>query len=247
MLVVIAFSQLVGLAAIVVWLVASDDPRPPDADLLAAVGAGAAGVVGIAALYRGLAIGAMAIVAPISALSPVVALVADVVNGKAPGAVDLAGIAILLGGILVLSRGEPGGTRLAAGIVPALVAALGFGLYAIGLDAAADESVVWAVSVARGTATVIAVVAIVLARAPAGRVRSVLPLVVAVGIFDTLGNVFLAAASTRGLISIVDALAAMYPVVTVTLAIVILKERPRPAQLLAGATAIGGAALIAVS
>ena len=51
---------------------------------MAAVGAGVAGCVGLAALYAGLSLGAMAIVAPVSALSPLVALFADTVHGNRP-------------------------------------------------------------------------------------------------------------------------------------------------------------------
>ncbi|MFN8222684.1 MAG: DMT family transporter [Gaiellales bacterium] len=245
-LVVILVSQLAGLLGILVWLGAAHEHVPPAGDLLAAAGAGTTGLIGLVALYRGLSLGLMAIVAPVSALSPLIALAADVINGKAPGPSDLLGIALVLTGLVVLSLEPDGNTPFAAGIGLALIAAVGFGLYAVGIDAGSDESTIWAVSVARGTAATLAFVAVLAARAPVGRVRGALTLVLGVGLFDTLGNVFLATATTHGLISIVDALAAGYPVVTVTLAMLVLHERPGARRVLAGLTAIGGAVMVAV-
>jgi len=64
-LIVLFWSQLVGLLGLAVWIVLSGDERP-GARLLWAAGAGIAGAVGLGCLYRGMAVGAMGIVAPIS-------------------------------------------------------------------------------------------------------------------------------------------------------------------------------------
>jgi hypothetical protein len=59
-------------------------------------------------------------------------------------------IAGALRGVVLLPR-EPGGrrpARAAAGVSLALVAALGFGLFVVGLDAASDGGATWAVVVA---------------------------------------------------------------------------------------------------
>src|SRR5687767_10250458 len=68
-LTVLALSQVAGLAAVAVWLAVSADERPGAKTLGVAAGAGLAGAIGLAALYRGMAVGAMGIVAPISAVS----------------------------------------------------------------------------------------------------------------------------------------------------------------------------------
>src|SRR4051794_25327565 len=160
--VVLAASQFVGLLGVALWLLGTGDSAPPQEDALAAMGAGVAGCIGLAALYGGLSIGAMAIVAPVSALSPVIPLAADVMHGNRPGATALVGIVVALVGLVVLSR-EPGsgGPRrpMAAGLGLALGAAVGFGFFTVGLDAAADHSTAWAVTIARGTSTVLALAA----------------------------------------------------------------------------------------
>ena len=69
-LAVLALSQAAGVAGVGVWVALGGESFPGAVDLLPAVVAGTGGIVGLAALYRGLAIGAMGIVAPISAASP---------------------------------------------------------------------------------------------------------------------------------------------------------------------------------
>src|SRR6478735_4191074 len=152
-LTVLVLSQAIGLCGAVLWLLASGDGVPGVGDLLPAAGAGACGAIGLAALYRGMAVGAMGIVAPISAASPIVPLAVDLGRGVSPSAAQWAGIVAVLGGIVLLAR-EPGTGRrtpLAAGVALALVAALAFGLFIVGLDAAADGSVPWTIVTARGS------------------------------------------------------------------------------------------------
>ena len=94
-LTVLFWSQLVGLLGLVVWIAASGAERP-GAGCCYAAGAGIAGAIGLGCLYRGLAIGAMGIVAPISATSPIVPLAVSVIRGDSPTALQWAGIAFAL-------------------------------------------------------------------------------------------------------------------------------------------------------
>ena len=246
-LVVLAVSQAIGLVGIALWVVVAGDPFPGVVELLPAAGAGVAGLVGLGALYRGLAVGAMGIVAPISAASPLVPLAADAAQGTTPGALQWAGIALVLTGIVTLSR-EPssaGDRRLAAGVGLALVAALGFGLFVVGLDAGADESAPWAVVAARTASVSIAVVAALAMSVSLRPPRALLPLLVGIGVFDTAANVFVAFATTHGSAGIVAVLSALYPVVTVLLARIVLAERLSSARRVGGVLALAGAALVA--
>jgi drug/metabolite transporter (DMT)-like permease len=69
-------------------------------------------------------------------------------------------------------------------------------------------------------------------------------MLIAVGIADTAATLLYAAASTRGLLSIVAVLASLYPVVIVVLARVLLAERVARPQLAGVAVALAGVALI---
>ena len=244
-LTVVALTQLIGLVAVLTWALLTSDPFLPAADVAPAAAAGAGVAVGLASLYRGMAIGAMGVVAPISALSPIIPLAVGVASGERPSGVQLLGMAVALGGVTVLSR-EPGeGRRRAAGAGLAIVAAAGFGAYFVFLDASADASVPWAVAVARATATTLAVAACLVVSAPLRAPLPLLPALVAVGLADVTATALFGLASTRGLLAVISVLASLYPVVTVALARVVLGERLALSQRLGGAGAIAGAALVA--
>ena len=244
---VLALSQAIGLVGIGVWVVVARDPFPGVVELIPAVLAGLAGAIGLAALYRGLAVGAMGIVAPISAASPIVPLSVDAAQGVVPATAQWLGVALVLGGIVTLSR-EPknGGQRIAAGAGLAVVAAVGFGLFFVGLDAGADESAPWAVVAARSASVTFAVAAAVfITRTSLRPPRALLPALVAIGVFDTGANVLVAYALTKGAAGIVAVLSALYPVVTVVLARVVRQEQLSSSRRVGGMVALGGAALVA--
>lgn len=244
-LAVLALSQVAGLAAVAGWLVVGDGSRPGAGALAVASAAGLAGAVGLAALYRGMAIGAMGIVAPISAVSAAIPFSVGVASGERPTAVQIAGIVLALAGVGLASR-QPthlGGGR-AAGVGLALLAAAGFGLYFVFLDHAADESVPWAVVTARAASSAVAVGA-ALTTGVALRVgRRHLPALVAIGVCDVCANVLFGLATTRGYLSVVSVLSALYPVATMALAALLLHERIAPSQRIGVAGALAGAALI---
>ncbi|MDQ3378837.1 MAG: DMT family transporter [Actinomycetota bacterium] len=247
-LTVLALSQAIGLAGVAIWVWLANDPFPGVAALLPAALAGLAGAIGLGALYRGLAVGAMGIVAPISAASPIIPLAVDAARGVVPGAMQWFGVALVLAGIVTLSR-EPStsGQRIAAGAGLAVVAALGFGIFFVGLDAGADESVPWAVVAARSASVTLAVAAAVfVTRASLRPPRALLPVLVAIGVFDTGANVLVAYATTKGAAGIVAVLSALYPVVTVVLARIVLGEKLSLSRRVGGAVALAGAALVAV-
>jgi len=247
LLAVLALSQAAGLAGVTVWVVLGGESFPGAVELLPAVGAGVAGIVGLGALYRGLAIGAMGIVAPISAASPVVPLAVDAARGTTPGAIQWVGIVLVLTGIAAISR-EPGAgaaTRFAAGAGLALVAALGFGSFVVGIDAAADESASWAVLVARSSALALVLAAALLTTTSLRAPRRMLPMLLTIGLFDTGANVLVALATTHGEAGIVAVLSALYPVVTVVLARIVLGERLSVARRTGGLVALAGAAFVA--
>ena len=244
---VLAASLAAGFV-FVALIVAVDGEGPPSAgDLLQAAAAGVAGAVGLAGLYRGMAVGAMGVVAPVSAVAALVPFVVGLGQGERPSALQLAGVAAALAGVALVSR-EPGtkhsGSGRAAGVGLALVGAGGFGLYFVLMDAAAAESATWAVLFARGAAVILAAGAAVALRAPLVPPRSLLPMIAFVGLFDVAANVLFGLATSRGLVSVVSVLASLYPVITVALAWAVLGERISRVQRVGAAAALGGAALI---
>jgi drug/metabolite transporter (DMT)-like permease len=247
-LTVLPLTQGAGLIGVAVVLAIAQDPVPGLGPAAVAAAAGLAGAVGLAGLYRGMAIGAMSVVAPISALAAVVPFTVGVARGERPSKLQLVGVVAALIGIVLVSR-EPGrgssSPARAAGVGLALVAAAGFGFYFTFTDIAADDAgAPWTVFVSRGTATAVAIVTFLIARPPLRLERGLVRLVLAVGLFDVAANVLFGVATTKGLVSIVSVLASLYPVVTVVLARVVLHERISSPQRAGAGAALAGAALI---
>ena len=246
---VLLAAQPAGLL-VLIPIVAARGHGPPDGlHALWAALSGAGGLVGIAALYRGLATGAMGVVAPITATAPAVAVVVGVARGDRPSVLQGIGIVCALCGVVLIAREPtPEGerARVAAGVGFALITALAFGTTFIGIDAASNADPYWATLVLRLTSLTLVVTAVMATRPPLGGVFPSLPLLAAAGTLDAGATALLALATTRGLISVVSVLVSLYPVVIVLLARIVLDERLRRAQQLGAATALAGAALISI-
>jgi drug/metabolite transporter (DMT)-like permease len=241
---VLVYVQLGGLVTIAI-IVAIRGRGPADAAVLLAIPAALSGTLGLYAYYRGMAVGAMSIVAPIAGISAVIPLTVGFLSGDRPSAWQVLGMACALGGVFLASR-EPGrtGPRLAAGVGLALVAALGFGGYFPPMHAAGNADFWWASLVFRMTSTSVILAAVAVVRPALAIPALQLPLLALIGIGDMLGNLLFAAASTSGLVSITSVLASLYPIVTVILARILLEERLARSQEAGIGLTLAGVALI---
>ena len=241
---VLFYVQLGGLVAIAA-VVAVRGKGPADSATLLAIPAAISGTLGLYAYYRGMAVGAMSIVAPIAGISAVVPVTFGIVTGERPSSWQLFGIAAALGGVFLASR-EPGrgGPKIAAGVGLALLAAIGFGGYFPAMHAAGDADFWWASLIFKMTATSVIVATVAIRRPTLGIERVQIPILALIGIGDMLGNLLFAAASTSGLISVTSVLASLYPIVTVILARLVLKERVARAQEAGIVLTLAGVALI---
>lgn len=242
-LTVLAFSQVAGLLGILVAALVLGGGFLSGVGALAAALAGVGGLIGLGALYRGMAVGAIGVVAPISASAAVVPVTVGLARGERPSPLQLVGIGAALVGVFFVSR-EPGSRgRLAAGVPLALLAAAGFGSYFLFIDRASADDAFWAVVVARTASSGIGIAAAA-ARGALYASPRVLPRLAVIGLFDVGANMLLALALNEGFVSIVSVLSSLYPVITIALAVVVLRERPSRGQAVGGAAALGGVALI---
>ena len=241
---VLVYVQLGGLVTIAI-IVAIRGKGPDDAAVLLAIPAALSGTLGLYAYYRGMAVGAMSIVAPIAGISAVVPLTVGFLSGDRPSSWQVLGMACALGGVFLASR-EPGraGSRLAAGVGLALLAALGFGGYFPPMHAAGNADFWWASLIFRITSTSVILAAVAVVRPALGIPAIQLPVLWLIGIGDMLGNLLFAAASSSGLVSVTSVLASLYPIVTVILARIILKERVARSQEAGIGLTLAGVALI---
>jgi len=249
LLVVILVSQASALAVLVLIVAVRAQGPPRAVHLLPAAAAGLAGMAGLMAFYRALAIGTMSIVAPIAATGVCVPVVVGIAGGERPATAQLAGILAAVIGVVLVSRepgAAPGRRELArASITLALVAALGFGSFAVGLRDSARYDVLWALVAARVPGVLALAVAFALVRPARPRfARAYVPLLV-MGSLDLFANGLYAVATRHGLLSVIAVAASLYPLATVILARVVLGERVRRIQEVGIVAALAGIILIA--
>ncbi|HZO34398.1 MAG TPA: DMT family transporter [Gaiellaceae bacterium] len=243
---VMFWAQVGGVVAIAI-AVAIRGEGPHGWTVLLAAPAAVSGTLGLYAYYRGMAVGAMSVVAPIAGVSAVVPVAFGIATGDSPSATQLAGVGCAIVGVGLASlEHQEGARRVAAGVGLAGLAAIGFGFYFPPMHAAGSSDFWWASVVFRSTALVV-VAAAVAARRPALKLRPRdLGVVVAAGIGDTLGNLLFAASSGHGLVSLTSVLASLYPIVTVLLAAAVLRERVSPPQRAGILLTLAGVVLISV-
>jgi len=227
---VLFWAQIGGVLAIALAvLIRGEGPAGPE--VLFAILASLGGMLGLFAYYRGIEVGAMSVVAPIAGVSAIIPVIFGIATGDDPSAPQVAGIACALAGVGLASIEHHEGTRrIATGVGLALLAALGFGFYFPWMHAAGKVDFWWASLVFRTTALVLLAVVVAARHTNLRLSRRNLAIAAAVGIGDTLGNVFFAASSSHGLISLTAVLASLYPVVTVLLAASVLHEKVAPTQ-----------------
>jgi drug/metabolite transporter (DMT)-like permease len=249
---VVLLSQACGLVLVLIVLAVRGTGAPALHHLLPALAAGVAGLLGLAAFYRGLAVGTMSIVAPIAAAGMALPVVVGIAGGDRPGPVRLTGMVVAGAGIILASRegAAPGAASRAArtSVILALLAALGFGAFALGLRSSARSDVVWALLAARvGCLLPLAAVLALGARIGAPERPRLIRLgpIALVGLLDVSANGLFALATRHGLLSVVAVGSSLYPLVTVLLARALLGERVRPSQNAGVLAALAGIVLIA--
>ncbi len=246
---VVVLSQLAGLAFIACLL-----PVLPGEGGTAALAwgmvAGLAGGGGLIFFYRALAIGTMSVVAPVSAtISAGLPVVFGLAVGERPAPAALAGVALAIAAVLLVSRApaqEPA-TRGLGPLALAAIAGAGFGGFFILLGNAPEDAGPWPLLGAR-IASILMVTGIALASGRGLRPapRSLRTIVLA-GVLDMAANVLYMFAVHRGLLSLVAVIVSLYPASTLLLARQVLGERLTTVQVAGVGLALGAVALIAAA
>jgi drug/metabolite transporter (DMT)-like permease len=251
LLTVTFWSQLIGgFGLLAVLLLIGPAPHP------ASLGWGVvAGVVGLGALlcfYRGLAIGVMSLVAPLSAGGALVPVTVDLLSGTPAGVMTVAGMLATVAGIVLVSVQPKAdsdlGRHTRATVLLGLGAALGFGVVLVLMDrgaAGGQQAALWTVVGARAGAVVVQAPIVMLLRRrltwPGRRLGGV----AAIGLFDTAGNAFFTLATALGDLGVAAVLSSLYPVTTVLLGRLVLAERLARFQHVGVVLALGGVGLLA--
>jgi drug/metabolite transporter (DMT)-like permease len=249
---VTVWSQAAGALALTAALAVQGRPPTPSG-FAWGLAAGAGSGFALLLFYRGLAEGAMSVVAPIAACGAVIPVLAAPLRGELPSVLGVLGIVAAVAGVVLVSRtpdpGQHRRGRPARVLAMALGAALGFGLYFVFVDAGtatAGASPLWVVAGGR-TSSLLVLVTIALAGRRAEATwpgRRIVP-VALIGIADTSANLLFALAATSGNLAVVGVLGSLYPVATVVLARWLLRERLSAGQNVGVLLALAGVGLLA--
>jgi drug/metabolite transporter (DMT)-like permease len=250
-IVILVVSQLAGLVVVVPLLPFFGSADLTSADLLWSGLAGLAGGTGVALLYRALAVGTMAVVAPVSAsLAVVVPVGADISGGTRLEPSVLVGIVLALVAIILVGQARGDGVRAGRGLPPGLVMALlsgvAIGLFFLLLARTSTTAGLWPIAIAR-LSSLLLFTTIALGRGP-GQFRlpgRLLALAAGGGVLDMAANALYLVASRHGALSVVVTLAALYPASTVVLGRLVLHERLTVMQQVGVGVAFVAIALIA--
>ena len=244
---VLLVGQTVGVVGAAALLAVGGGALPADRPLVLGALAGICNAVSLACLYAAAAAGPISIVAPIGATGAVVPVAVALLAGERPAPMQILGIPLAVGGVVLAAARESGGATSAAPRTLLLAAgsALTFGGFLALFGAASDASAPWALFSSRVT-LVACTAAVVLGRGlPVGVPRGRLPAVALPGALLLVGTVSYGIATTQGLVSVVAVLATLAPVVTVGLAVVVLGERLARRQQVGVVTALLGVVLLA--
>ena len=242
---VVVWSQASGLVMLVLVLPLLGGASPSRLDFIWGAIAGLAGSTGVGLLYRALAIGTMAVVAPTTAVCAVVIpVMAGVLAGERLAVFTVAGMLLAIVAIVLVSqeRGTAHGARKGIGI--AFLSGVAIGFFFLALARTSPAAGMWPLVASRAISLVL-FGALGLATAQSLRLpRPVAKTAIAGGIIDMAANAFYLAATRYGALSVVVTLASLYPASTVLLARIVLRERLSTLQVAGVVCALAAIVLI---
>jgi len=242
---VVLVSQFIGGCLLFIFALLFRETFVTGLPLLFGAIAGISGALALLAFYTGLSSGKMAVFAPLTAVitSTIPIIFASFTEGR-PENLQIVGFVLAIVAVWLLSSGgssdDSDGTAdngtventiqsskglFSNTILLALCAGIGFSTFFILIDYASEASIFWPLVAARIAS--VTLFACIFRIQSGGFNLSVIGLifVVLVGVFDAGGNALYAMAASTGRLDIASVLGSLFPVSTIFLAWVILKEK----------------------
>ena len=218
-------------AAFIVLLACIVGGEPTTESLLWGAASGAVMAAAMWSFYWALAHGPMSVVSPLTAVIVTILPVSvGLLQGERNSVAAMVGVAVAIVAVLLVSK-EPrrtgfDGRRMTMRILLVTAAAgFAFGFSFIFTGQIASGTGLWPLVAARSTATVVILAAAVASRQVRAPRGMALAGAVTVGALDVVANTAMLFAFQEGTLSLGSAVIALYPAVTVILAICILRER----------------------
>ncbi len=253
---IVGVSELFGVLLLVPVLIARGRGMPVTPRLLLAVLAGVSTTLELGLIYRALGRGRALITAPVGALGAAVAVIIGVAGGDQLDPLILLGLCCALAGSMI-STSSTSERRTAASFrrsdaLVCIAAAVSVGATLTLLHAAGRVNPYWVTAVQHASTGASAglVAAVIVLRTPARTrgdallTRSRLIGLALIAVAGTAGDLGYVSASHRGALSIVAALASLYPIMTIALGRVLRGHRATRVQLIGVGLALSGAVLL---
>jgi len=244
---VLVLVSSVGLFSFILLALFKAESFPSLTNSLWAAGAGLSGAIGIAALYLGLSLGYVAIVAPTAAVigAGIPVLLGILLRGL-PNYPQIAGFTVGIVGIWLVTGTSPAiRVEKNRGLLLAVVAGVGFGGFFV-LITQVESGVLFApLAIAKAFSLIIALLLLVSRKMRLPSLSRNIPALVA-GLLDSGGNLFYLLSSQFTRLDVAAVLSCMAPVITVFLANRLLHEKVLRIQWLGIGFCAAAVALIAI-
>lgn len=222
---VVLIVQAVGTILALGAAAARGEAIPSASDIAIAAGAGIGGGIGLLGLYHGLGVGRMGVVAPVTGvLAAALPVLVGIVRDGLPGGSITVGIVLALAAVVIVSR-VPGLDGGRSGIEFGVLAGIGFALFNILAGSLSGDGVFAPLIALKGSSAILIVGVIIVRRSPWTLPRAALPLALGAAVLDLAGNMFYLLATQAGRLDVAVTLSSLYPVTTVVLAAIVLRER----------------------
>jgi drug/metabolite transporter (DMT)-like permease len=226
---VLALTTLAGMASLMAAILIRSERLPAPVSILWSCAAGISGAIGIAALYRGLAIAQAALVAPTAAVVSVIppVVVGSILYGP-PGAWKWVGMAAGVVGIWLGTKGT-GSSRETNGLGLSILAGFGFGGFFLCIVQTDPVNVFFPLIIAKMAGFIFAICVLIFQRSklPAFKGNG---LALLAGFLDAGGNVFFLLAARLTRIEFATVISSMAPLMTVILASFISRQKASTVQ-----------------
>lgn len=219
---------------------------------------GISSIVALLALYASLALGPISIVSPLGALLSAIvpAAVGVVLLGERFTGVGWVAIAMALIAVVLVGFVPGDNVQLPKprAIVLAMIAGTGIGLAVVSLARSPQDSGIGPIIVMRTTAFVLLGVIVlfsVLRKSATAEIKHQGPklwvLVACAGVLDATANIFFTLASRSGSLTVTGVLTALYPLGTILLARLVLKEKVALVQKIGIALTLAASLMLALA
>jgi drug/metabolite transporter (DMT)-like permease len=248
---VLILSQVMGTVVALSALVFLTHGIPAGRDLLWGFVAGICGSMGLFMLYGGIARSIVAIVSPASALvGAVIPVLFGLMMGERPSTAAMAGSALCLPAILMLTWESGGGEHSRKSVRKALsygvLAGIGFGIFFVALSRSSPSAGMWPLVGARVASISAFVIALMVSRQPFRIERGAWIPALLAGAADMGANILFLLASQTGMLSLVAIITSLFPAPTVILARFVFHQRIPPVRMAGLVLALTGIALISL-